>query len=126
MDRNFCAVAFLTIKPEKPYEFAFQVLERLDFDLGLSCVFVSRTFCSRTLLLRKPDNNRVLKQENKISSVQDEFVCCSCMMMTNQKKRGALRSRGEQCGSVYFSCTWIGTLSLDCGNLLTLKSRDID
>ena len=38
-------------------------------------------------MLRKPDNNWVLKQENEISSVQDEFVCCSCIMMTNQKKR---------------------------------------
>ena len=48
--RNFCAVAFSTIKPEKPYEFACQVLERLDFDLGLSCVFVLRTFCSEDLV----------------------------------------------------------------------------
>ena len=108
VERNFCTVAFSAIKLEKPFKFACQVLERLDFDLGLSCVFVSRPFVQRTLLLRKPDNNWVLKQENKISSVQDEFVCCSCIMMTNQKKRGALRSREEQCESVYFSCAWIG------------------
>ena len=47
---NFCVVAFLTIKQEKPYEFACQVMERLDFDPDLSCVFLSRTFCSEDLV----------------------------------------------------------------------------
>ena len=41
-------------KPEKPYAFAFQILERLDLDLGLSCAFMART-----LLLHKPDDNWV-------------------------------------------------------------------
>ena len=50
VEGNLHAVAFSTIKPEKPYEVAWQVLERLDFDLGLSCVFVSRTFCSEDLV----------------------------------------------------------------------------
>ena len=50
VEGNFCAVAFSTIKQEKPYKFACQVLERLDFDLGLSCVFLSRTFCSDYLV----------------------------------------------------------------------------
>ena len=52
VEKNFCVVAFSTIKPkpEKQYEFACQVDERLDFDFGLSCVFVSRIFCSEDLV----------------------------------------------------------------------------
>ena len=33
-------ISFITVNPEKPYKFVFQVLERLDFDQGLSCVFM--------------------------------------------------------------------------------------
>ena len=50
MGGNLCVVAFSTIKPEKPYEFAFQVLEKLNFDLRLSCVFMSRAICSEDLV----------------------------------------------------------------------------
>ena len=46
-------------------------------------------------MLRKPDNNWVSKHENKIVPFKMSFVCCSCIMMTNQKKRSALRSREE-------------------------------
>ena len=41
-------------------------------------------------MLHKPDNNWVSKQENKTSSIQDEFVCCGCIMMTNQEKEKCL------------------------------------
>ena len=50
MEGNFYVVTFSTIKWEKPYKFAFQVMERLYFDLGLSCVFMSRILCSEDVV----------------------------------------------------------------------------
>ena len=51
VEGNFCVVVvFSTIQLEKSYEFAFQVLGILDFDLHLSCIFMLRTFCSEGLV----------------------------------------------------------------------------